>query len=135
MSQENVEVIHSAFDHFNNRDWESWEALYHADMVVIPPKDWPDWPDAERVDGIEAWLKRVLLLLEPWREQRLAIDALRTTGDLVVVSYRWVATGRGSEIEVDMPMVGVYRITDGKIGRIEFFRDPQEALEAAGLRE
>jgi ketosteroid isomerase-like protein len=104
-------------------------------MVVIPMKDWPDWSDAEPVYGIEAWLKRVLLLLEPWQKQRLEIDALRTTGDLVVVNLRWVATGRGSEIEVDMPMAGVYTITDGKIARIEFFRDPNEALEAAGLAE
>ena len=135
MSQENVEVIRRAFDDFNSRDWESWEALHHADMVVIPMKDWPDWSDAEPVYGIEAWLKRVLLLLEPWHEQRLEIDALRTTGDLVVVNLRWVATGRESEIEVDMPMTGVYTITDGKIARIAFFRDAKEALEAAGLRE
>ena len=47
MSQENVEIIRTAFDLFNSRDWESWEALHHTDMVVIPMKDWPDWPDAE----------------------------------------------------------------------------------------
>jgi ketosteroid isomerase-like protein len=29
----------------------------------------------------------------------------------------------------------VYTMTDGKIARIEFFRDPNDALEAAGLRE
>ena len=135
MSQENVEVIRRAFDYFNSREWASWDALHQADMVVIPMKDWPDWSEAEPVYGIEAWLERVLLLLEPWHEQRLEIDALRTTGDLVVVNLRWVATGRESEIEVDMPMAGVYTITDGKIARIEFFRDPSEALGAAGLRE
>ena len=135
MSQENVELIRSAFDDFNSRDWESWEAVHHADMVVIPMKDWPDWSDAEPVYGNEAWLERVLLLLEPWRKQRLEIDALRTTGDLVVVHLRWVATGRESEIEVDMPLAGVYTITDGKIARIEFFRDSNEALKAAGLSE
>ncbi len=52
-----------------------------------------------------------------------------------MVNLRWVATGRGSEIEVDMPMTGVYTIADGKIARIEFFRDPNEALEALGLAE
>ncbi len=135
MSEENVELIRRTFDDFNSRDWESWEALHHSDMVVIPMKDWPDWPEAQPVDGNEAWLERVLMLLEPWHEQRLEIDALRTTGDLVVVNLRWVATGRESEIEVDMPLAGVYTITDGKIARIEFFRDPNEALEAAGLSE
>ena len=47
MSQENVEIVRTAFDLFNSRDWESWDALHDADMVVIPMKDWPDWPDAE----------------------------------------------------------------------------------------
>lgn len=135
MSQENVEIIRTAFGYFNSRDWESWEALHHTDMVVIPMMDWPDWPDAERLDGIEAWLERVLLLLEPWSEQRLEIDALRPTGDLVVVSLRWVATGRESEIEVAMPLAGVFTITEGKISRIVFFRDPRDALEAAGISD
>ena len=135
MSQENVEVIRRAFDYFNSRDWPSWELLHHGDMVCIPMKDWPDWPDAERVEGLEAWLERVLLLLEPWDEQRLEIDSLRTTGNLVIVTLRWVATGHESQIEVAMPLSGVYTITDGKIARIEFFRDPNEALEAAGLSE
>ena len=27
MSQENVEIIRTAFDLFNSRDWESWDAL------------------------------------------------------------------------------------------------------------
>jgi ketosteroid isomerase-like protein len=34
-----------------------------------------------------------------------------------------------------MPFTGVYTITDEKIARIEFFRDPNEALEATGLSE
>jgi ketosteroid isomerase-like protein len=135
MSEENAEVIRRAFDDFNSRDWESWEVLHHADMVCIPPKDWPDWPEAEPVYGIDAWLERVLLLLEPWHEQRLEIDSLRTTGDLVLMTGRWVATGRESQIEVDMPLTGLYTVTNGKIARIEFFVDPSEALEAAGLPE
>ena len=85
--------------------------------------------------GIDAWLERVLLLLEPWHEQRLAIDGLRTTGDLVIVTGRWVATGRQSQIEVEMPLIGLYTVINARIARIEFFDDPSKALEAAGLSE
>ena len=45
------------------------------------------------------------------------------------------ADARASQIEVDIPLTGIYTVTDAKIGRIEFFRDASEALEAAGLRE
>jgi hypothetical protein len=92
-------------------------------------------PEAELVYGIDAWLEQVFRLLEPWHEQRLEIESMRTTGDLVIVTLRWVATGRESQIEVDMPLTGVYTVTNPKIGRIEFFVDPKEALEAAGLSE
>jgi ketosteroid isomerase-like protein len=132
MSQENEVVIRTAFANWNSRDWEKWKAVHHADMVAIPPKD---WPEADPVDSLDAWLERVLLMLEPWDEQRLQIDSLRTTGDLVVVSFRWVASGRQSEVEVDIPIVGVYTVIDAKIARIEFFLGPAEALAAAGLRE
>jgi hypothetical protein len=67
MSQEHAEIIRSAFDNFNSRDWESWEAMHHADMVAIPPKE---WPEADSVVGLEAWLERVLILLEPRANQR-----------------------------------------------------------------
>jgi ketosteroid isomerase-like protein len=132
MSQENADVIRGAFDDWNGRDWEAWKAKHHADMVAVPPKG---WPEDEPVEGCQAWFRRVLLMLEPWDEQRLEIDRVHTTGDLVVVIYRWVASGRASQIEVDIPLTGIYTVTDAKIGRIEFFLDASEALEAAGLRE
>jgi ketosteroid isomerase-like protein len=132
MTQETTDVIRSAFDDWNRRDWESWKAAHHADLVAIPDRD---WPDADPVYSLEAWLERVLLMLEPWDEQRLEIDSLGTTGDLVVVSFRWVASGRESQVAVDIPIVGVYTVTDAKIARIEFFLDSSQALAVAGLSE
>ena len=101
-------------------------------MVAIPPKG---WPEDEPVEGCEAWFQRVLLMLEPWDQQRLEIDDVHTVGDLVVMAFRWVASGRESQIEVDIPLAGVYTVTDAKIERIEFFLNRSEALEAVGLAE
>ena len=56
------------------------------------------------------------------------------TGDLVVVVFRGVASGRAA-IEVDIPLTGIYTVTDDKIRRIEFFPTHPKALEAVGLRE
>ena len=132
MSQENAAVIRGAFGDWNARDWEAWKSQHHADMVAIPPKG---WPEHEPVEGCEAWFQRVLLMLEPWDQQRLEIDDVHTAEDLVVLSFHWVASGRESQIEVDIPLTGVYTVTDAKIERIDFFLDRCEALEAVGLRE
>jgi ketosteroid isomerase-like protein len=131
MSQENVEVVRGAFDDWNSRDWEAWKAKHHADMVAVPPKD---WPESEPLEGCEAWFRQVQVMLEPWDEQRLEIDDVHTAGDVVVLIFRWVARGRESQIIVDIPFVGNYTVTDGKIEHMEFFFDLSEALEAAGLR-
>ena len=72
---------------------------------------------------------------QPWDQQRLEIDDVHTAGDLVVMAFRWVASGRESQIGVDIPLTGVYTVTDAKIERIEFFLDRTEALEAVGLSE
>jgi hypothetical protein len=75
----------------------------------------------------------VQLMLEPWDEQRLEIDDVDSTGDVVVLTFRWVARGRRSQIDVDIPMAGIYTVIDGLIKRIDFFFDPFEAREAVGL--
>jgi hypothetical protein len=41
------------------------------------------WPEDDPVEGSQTWFRRVLLMLEPWDEQRLEIDGVHTTGDLV----------------------------------------------------
>ena len=115
---------------FSTPEWKNWDALDDADMVVIPMKDWPDWSDAEPVYGIR--LVNQAPVLEPWHEQKLEIDAMRTTGDLVVVSLRWVATGRESEIEVEMPLAGVYTITDGRLSSLSSSATPTKPAKPPG---
>ena len=130
MGDENVEVVRGAIDDWNRRDWKAWMAKHDADMVAVPHKDWPE-PDP--TEGCEAWFRRVQLMLEPWDEQRLEIDDVHSTGDVVVLTFRWVARGRRSQIDVDIPMAGNYTVIDGLIKRIDFFFDPFEAREAVGL--
>jgi hypothetical protein len=48
---------------------------------------------------------------------RAAVGNRRRTrhGDVVVLISRWVARGRESQIAVDIPIAGNYRVTVGKI--------------------
>ncbi len=123
-------MVYGAIEDWNRRDWRSWVAKHHWDMVAVPHRD---WPEPEPLQGREAWLRQVQQMLEPWGEQHLEIDKVETVRDVVILSLRWVARGRASQIDVDIPIVANYTITDGKIKRIDFFFDASEAREAAGL--
>jgi ketosteroid isomerase-like protein len=64
------------------------------------------------------------------------IEDLIDAGDSVVLRVRARITGEQSGLEGgDMPYSSVVTVRMGKAVLIEFFWDPQEALEAAGLRE
>ena len=43
--------------------------------------------------------------------------------------------GRGSTVETDIPVAGIFTFEQGKLVRWEDFRDRDRALEAAGLSE
>jgi ketosteroid isomerase-like protein len=56
-------------------------------------------------------------------------------GDRVVVVAKWEGRGKASGIPLAEHAGSVWTISDGKVTRIVNYRDPAEALEAAGLRE
>ena len=45
------------------------------------------------------------------------------------------ARGRASRIDVEMPVMLVWTLRDGKVVRVVWFLDRDEALEAAGVAE
>jgi ketosteroid isomerase-like protein len=42
MSQENVEVVHQAFDAFARRDKTGWSELCDPVVEAVPVGDWPE---------------------------------------------------------------------------------------------
>jgi len=57
------------------------------------------------------------------------------TDDRVVALGRVRLRGKGSGVGVDQPHGWLVEFKDGKVFRFRHFARPQEALEAAGLRE
>jgi len=60
---------------------------------------------------------------------------VRDLGDRILVVGTIHIRGRGSTVETDIPVAGVFTFKHGKLVRWEDFRDRELALEAAGLRE
>ena len=59
------------------------------------------------------------------------IRSLETLGEAVVVHARSTARGRASGATVEEDISLVYWHRDGKVVRLDVFRSPQDALEAA----
>jgi ketosteroid isomerase-like protein len=115
MSQENVEIVGSSFNAWNEWDVDAVRRLYAEDAVVKTGvtefgTDWGQW------------------------HQELD-EFLEAGDDAVVVLGHLVAQGQSSGIPVEGNWAALVKLREGQIASTRFFLDQDEALEAAGLRE
>jgi ketosteroid isomerase-like protein len=71
---------------------------------------------------------------EMWESSRFEADEFIEAGDLVMTPVTNLLRGRDG-IEVQARGAWVWTFRDGSVARITFYRERQDALEAAGLRE
>ena len=125
MSQD-VDVIRRAFQTWNDQALEEWKAVYHDDVVIVPPAG---WPEGETTADLDSWLTQAMRLTDSWEEQRIEVDELREAGGHVLSVFRWVTRGKGSGIDLVTPMASISTVRDGKIARQEYYLSAEEALE------
>ena len=130
MSREDLEVTLRSLELWNRGELDAWKEMYRQDVKVLPPEG---WPEAEPADDIDAWFRQGLRLRDSWATQRIEIDEVREVGGRVLCLFRWITTGKDSQIELETPMAFVNTVVDGKIARQEFFGDREQALAAAGV--
>ncbi len=133
MSEENVEIVRRATEFFSKGDLDRWAEHWDPEVVVTPPKG---WPEGEEPQGIEAWRRQAERLLDSWEEVRVEVDEIRPVGDdQVLVRFRYITRGKETGMCFDTPMAVVLRLRGGRIVRARYFWEYAEALEAAGLSE
>jgi ketosteroid isomerase-like protein len=133
MSQENIELVLEAVDAFNRQDRDAFVALASSDV------EWEDaifWSQTARTyrgrAELRAWFDQVV---EPWSESTLTSMGsrrLRMTGSSFRCSSR-----RGARAAAWRPQgfASVRWFADGLFTKRQVFREKDQALEAAGLRE
>jgi ketosteroid isomerase-like protein len=132
MSQENVEVVRSGFEAWNEGRMDALSELWDpAAMILRYPEG---WPEPGPFVGRDAVMRQFEQVRETFDD-----DALELLGDLidaadrVAVRFIWHGTGRGPESNIEV--TAVYTVRKGKIFLVEFFWDHAEALETMGLSE
>ena len=117
---------------YNRRDFDT--AVEDFDPEI-------EWvlPARQRSDsgrGPDAALRFFEQIDETMEELRLEPQQFIDAGDCVATRLRHHGRGKASGVEIDEELyhqVATFR--DGRIVRMEYFADWDEALEAAGLRE
>jgi ketosteroid isomerase-like protein len=132
MSQQNVELVRAAYDFFD-RTGRYPLHLIDPEIEMVESDELP----GDLSGRGHANLKRAEeILLDAFDEWRNEVESVRAVGsDRVLVFLRFVATGKGSGVEVVADMAHLATIRGRKIVRWEMYGDRKKALRAAGLDE
>jgi uncharacterized protein len=84
-------------------------------------------------EGVRAWWEREIVT--NWKVFETRPEEFRRVGDRILVFGHWVARGRTSGVDLDVPATWVVDVRDGKIVRWQTYTDRAEALEALGVKE
>ena len=132
MSEENVEIVRSFYRAWARDEVPGPVELMDPEIEYVNPAGAVE-PGTRR--GLAAFSSAVEKVFEGWESWQMEPEKFTAEGDqvAVVVSYR--ARGRGSGVEVEGRESALWTLRDGKVRRYAWFHRPEEALEAAGLRE
>jgi uncharacterized protein len=134
MTQENVEVVQSAFAAFIRGDTDAVLKLCAEDIVITQPPDLPGV--SPRQYGHSGVLEAFGIWPAQWDEFRVEPPRLvADPGDFVIVASRTAGRGKQSGIEVEMEFAYVFTVREGKLVEWQIFLSEDRALEAAGLSE
>jgi ketosteroid isomerase-like protein len=132
VSRENVEIVRAILDSWGEGDFRAGadDLDPHVMFIVRPPLAEP----GERVgpEGISAYMRD---FLRQWTDYVIEGKDLKASGDTVLASTTWRATGRGSGVPMEQAFFMLFTFRGRKIVRLESIVDAEDALEAAGLEE
>ncbi len=130
MSQENVEVVRRAFAEFEQGNF--WVPEVFDPSVRIEWLDPMPGGTTETV-GLEQLAATLRNWLESWDRVTLAAERLIDAGEQVVVVAAWHGRGKASGVTTEWRFGQVWTMRDGRAIDLASYRDPAEALKAAGL--
>jgi len=135
MSQENIEVVRRARAAFNREDVRELADLSDDDLEFVSVFTALDSGGAI-YRGPESWADYFAAMHETWAEWQVEDFRTLDAGDDRAASlFRLVGTGRSSGAPVERAGGMAYWFRNRKIWRLRSYPNPDEALEAVGLRE
>jgi ketosteroid isomerase-like protein len=136
MSQGNVENLRALLEVMDPEEWRRGE----IDMSLLDPEvayEDTTLPDhvGETYRGHEGVARATERWLEPYERLTIELEQIVGADDRLVSIHRVRGRARYTGIEAEGPVAYLWTFRDGKVIHFRSYRDPDEALEAAGLQE
>jgi ketosteroid isomerase-like protein len=132
MSQEDVEVARRAFDSFNRRQLASAVEAFDSDAEWVPYLAALEEETYRGRGQIEAMWRDVLRDFPDFRIELM--EVVMEWGHTLLLEVEFQGMGRASGADTRTTVFQVVSFRDGRVARVEGFRDRTEALEAVGPR-
>ena len=126
MPSANFAVAQRFMDAFEQENHAVALGCLHPDLVVHEAENLPYPGDHRGLDGFAGLLRTLLRNYE----LKFVSGVLHDAGDVVVCEMTIRLIGRATGKAVDMPMIEVYRFTDGRISDIDvFYKDTKAVVD------
>jgi ketosteroid isomerase-like protein len=141
MSEENVEITRQNYAAYNaavsapnprEAIRAVWERFADPEIEGEPPPTGVEQQIAHGIDGVMEFFETIL---EAFEQVRQVPERFIDCGDQVLVFVRTEARERTAGLEMNEQWAHLITLRDGKVVRLQQFRERDEALEAAGLEE
>ena len=132
MSQENVERLRAFCATWDTRGEPDFSLL--DPEIVFEDDILPDHA-GETYRGYEGVARSVRTWVEAYEELTIELEEIVGSGDRLISIHRFQGKGRHTGIEDGGRYAYLWTFRDGKVIHFRTFRDPADALAAAGLRE
>ena len=133
MSRENVEVVRASWTAYAREDFDACLSMYADDTV------WDDTryrPDGAVHRGRDALVELVLAWRGAFDRYTVEVEeVVGCDGDRVAVAARETGRGRAGGVEMTNRWGVVATVRSGLIAHTTVYRTPEEAFQAAGLRD
>ena len=135
MSQENVEIVRTMIDTWEEQGFDATIAAFDPDLEVVDLQSAMGMKDRARgPEGLRHLAEQWTEIFDPWRVEVLGLVDLG--GEWVMAHVRFHGVGRDSGTPVSNTQFELYRLIGGTIVEMRVgFHDREEALAWVRRRE
>ena len=132
MAQENVEAFRRGMAAYNRGDWDAALANLDPNVEFDLTRAAPDGKTYRGYEGVRAFWG---MLRDVFGDFRIDAEEIIDCGDMVFSRVRLRSVGKASGVRTQDVLYQIFTAREGRVIRVEYFRDRSDALEAVGLRE
>jgi len=129
---ENTDALQWGYDAFGQRDLETIRSIWSDDIEWQGP-DYEPLPQSGRLQGPDAVFEMFGDLFERWEGLSVVPDEFVEDGDTVVALGHLEGRAKESGEQVKVPFAHVWRMSDGKVERVQILEDTAVLAKALGV--